>query len=430
MMIPSTPVTEMAVLGGLLSFQSQQYRLPELTEDLFYEESNRTLYNALRSVYDTQGIVDIVSVESSLLRAKKLDTVGGINYILESTKMIAHEGMMQTHIEELSDYAIRRKIIHESQVLIKIAHDSNHEQTITELASMSDRFSGQSVHAHSLLGRDFLERERSKPKATRIEVSCQRLSEFLYADSGLYRGQIKYTLADSGHGKSRFAMYDACKVMDTGNMVHWFQLEDYGAKTLEHFQHIKDDYLDSIVMTDEVFSIEDIRREARKAKREYNTDYIVVDYVQNVEAKLKSEKHNKVEYISRQLALLAIELNVVVHATSQVTLPYESRKGWSREPRAGDARWSQQIKQDSHVMTSIFRPYLIEELVDGDMAKDWQAKPLHRDSVFAKQIKVRGGVLSHNRVHFIDTNKGFIPIADYTDIVSSYNHGNITELPF
>ena len=122
---------------------------------------------------------------------------------------------------------------------------------------------------------------------------------------------------------------------------------------------------------------------------------------------------DKIEFVSKELRKLAKHLRVVVHLLSQVTIAGD-RRGWKLEPTYNDVRWSKQLKQDAHLMTSVFRPNKVDELIEVDLmgtnkVKDWNGNKQPFDSVYSRQVKVRGGKQEFSRLHMIHGDLGLKP---------------------
>lgn len=260
---------------------------------------------------------------------------------------------------------------------------------------------------------EIAERDKNKPIAEKLELGLRKLDEGIYADA-MRRGQVELTIADSGHGKTQYALYKAERMLRQGYKVAWFQLEGYDSETAEYFDHLPQ--RDNIFICHSLYDIEDIKREARMLNRDEDIDYIVFDYVQNMECNSKDSRSQQVEYISQQITRLAKDLNAYCHPLSQVTIPYSTRSGWSQEPSYGDVRWSQQLKQDAHIITSVFRPSRIEKLViDLENVEDWEGNAVPYHSVFIKQAKVRHGKQEWRRLHMVHTEDGLKPYSPRED---------------
>lgn len=402
-MMPKNTEIELAVLGALISYRNLQAHIMDIVRpEWFYEPQSRAIFNASEKCWNENKYVDAVTVEAFLREANKNEAAGNIGSLITygSTAIT-----IDYHLSILRDAQQRREIITKCHEIANQAQSEDAETCIDNLYNTATGIVETTVSKRSLPADEFLIAEENKPKSERLQTGERLFDENMYKYAGLFRGQMDLTIADSQHGKTHYAMFKASLLAKQGHIVHWFQLEDYGAKTAEHFRKIIPKHYHNVVITDSIFEIEQIKREARAVKREYKTAYIVIDYVQNVECS-KQNRADQVEYVSSQLRKMAIDLNVAIHVLSQVTLEYGKRKKWQLEPRYGDVRWSQQLKQDAHIITSIFRPYVIDELVEGDYAIDWNGNQIHKNSVYCRQVKVRGGEITHSRLHMIHTDYG------------------------
>jgi replicative DNA helicase len=103
-----------------------------------------------------------------------------------------------------------------------------------------------------------------------------------------------------------------------------------------------------------------LRTKCRRLHLEYQLDLILVDYLQLMSGGLRIENRvQEVSYISRNLKVLARELNVPVLAAAQLSRAVEQRA--DKEPQLSDLRESGSLEQDADIVMFIHRPEMYEK---------------------------------------------------------------------
>ena len=99
---------------------------------------------------------------------------------------------------------------------------------------------------------------------------------------------------------------------------------------------------------------------ARRLKRTYGLDVLIVDYLQLVRpASVKDNRVNEISEITQGLKAIAKELNIPVIALSQLSRQVESRD--DKRPQLSDLRESGSIEQDADVVMFVFRAEYYKE---------------------------------------------------------------------
>jgi replicative DNA helicase len=107
-----------------------------------------------------------------------------------------------------------------------------------------------------------------------------------------------------------------------------------------------------------------LRTKCRRLHLEFGLDLIIIDYLQLMAGDSRTDNRvQEVSYISRQLKILARELNVPVLAAAQLSRAVEQRA--DKKPVLSDLRESGSLEQDSDIVMFIYRP----EVYDEDPAK-------------------------------------------------------------
>ena len=103
-----------------------------------------------------------------------------------------------------------------------------------------------------------------------------------------------------------------------------------------------------------------LRTKCRRLHMEYELDLVVVDYLQLMSSDMRTDNRvQEVSYISRNLKVLARELNVPVLAGAQLSRAVEQRA--DKRPVLSDLRESGSLEQDSDIVMFIHRPDAMEK---------------------------------------------------------------------
>ena len=101
-------------------------------------------------------------------------------------------------------------------------------------------------------------------------------------------------------------------------------------------------------------NIMQLRSKARRLKREKNIQLIIIDYLQLLTSERKRDsKIQEVSDISRQLKILAKELDIPVIALAQLSRAVETRQ--DKRPMLSDLRESGSIEQDADIVMFLYR---------------------------------------------------------------------------
>ncbi len=145
-------------------------------------------------------------------------------------------------------------------------------------------------------------------------------------------------------------------MMDSNKVRKGFinQRDDWGKLTAAAARLI-----DSKIYIDDTsaLSVLEMRAKARRFKKEHGLSLLVVDYLQLMRGRERSENRNQeISEISRSLKALAKELDVPVMALSQLNRSVETRPSKDKHPTLADLRESGAIEQDADVILFLYRP--------------------------------------------------------------------------
>ena len=122
--------------------------------------------------------------------------------------------------------------------------------------------------------------------------------------------------------------------------------------------------LNLVIDDNPILTIPSLRARARRLKRLYGIDMIIIDYLQLMSGSQNVRNDGRVQEISeitRGLKAIAKELNIPIIALSQLSRQVEQRE--DKRPQLADLRESGTIEQDSDVVMFIFRDsYYLERM--------------------------------------------------------------------
>ena len=122
--------------------------------------------------------------------------------------------------------------------------------------------------------------------------------------------------------------------------------------------------LNLVIDDNPILTVASLRTRARRLKRLYDIDMIIIDYLQLMSGSQNVKNDGRVQEISeitRGLKAIAKELNIPIIALSQLSRQVEQRE--DKRPQLADLRESGTIEQDSDVVMFIFREsYYLERM--------------------------------------------------------------------
>ena len=139
-----------------------------------------------------------------------------------------------------------------------------------------------------------------------------------------------------------------------------------------------------------------ILSECRRLKLEHGLSLVIIDYLQLMSPDGRHDsRHQEISEISRNLKLLAKELEVPVLALSQLSRAVEMRQ--NKRPLLSDLRESGSIEQDADTVMFIYRESYYQDEPEGD-----------NETAEIIVAKNRGGKTGHVKLTWIPRHTLFI----------------------
>lgn len=143
------------------------------------------------------------------------------------------------------------------------------------------------------------------------------------------------------------------QLIKNGNAPH-----DYGAELMSAAGKLKNS---NLYLSDRAsMSMNRMRAAARRHKRRYGLDLMVIDYLQLVESDSRtSSREQEVSHMTRTAKLMARELGIPVILLSQLSRKCEERP--NKRPLCSDLRESGAIEQDADIILFVYRDEVYHE---------------------------------------------------------------------
>ena len=109
--MPQNLEAEMSVLGvAFINEYDVAKIVEEVTVDMFFDERNRHIFNAIKSLHDNKIPIDITTIKNELDKDKKLNSVG-LDYLSEVIDSVVTSANLDFYIKIVKDYAVTPNLI-------------------------------------------------------------------------------------------------------------------------------------------------------------------------------------------------------------------------------------------------------------------------------------------------------------------------------
>ena len=392
---PQDVLAEQSVLGGMLLSKDAISEVVEiLRERDFYRPAHELIYDAILDLYSRGEPADPVTVSAELTKRGDLTRAGGAPYLHTLISSVPTAANASYYAKIIRERAIMRRLVEAGTKIVQLGYtvegevDDAVNQAQAEVHSVTERRAAEDyIQLSELLPAAFDEIEKisSGVVGEGVKTGFKDLDALTH---GFHPGNMIVLAARPAVGKSTLgldiARYASIHKGDTSVI---FSLEmsrsEITMRMLSAEARVPLNNIRSGALSDEEWarmarrmgeiseaplfiddspnlSLMEIRAKARRLKQRHNLKLIVIDYLQLMTSGKRVEnRQQEVSEFSRQLKLLAKELNVPVVAISQLNRSPEQRS--DKKPMLSDLRESGSIEQDADVVILLHRDDLYDQ---------------------------------------------------------------------
>lgn len=428
---------ERAILGALLLDPSRLSDAQDVvSESDFYRSSHRSIFSAMCRLADHNEPIDQVTLTDQLKRDGRLETIGGAAYLAELWAWVPSSANLSTHAQIVRDHAMRRQLTIVAQDILEQGYASRApiadvidtaEQAIYALGHQPNRGGFHSIGDLAEQRLDHLNAlyER-KADITGLPTgfgSIDRLTAGLQAEDLIIvgarpsMGKTALSLAFARHvalkldrpvalfslEMSKEQITDRILSAESYTDAHIIRTGQLDANAWKRVGEATQRVRNAPLFIDDspALTVSQLRSKVRRLKSQRSLDLCIVDYLQLMQLPRGAESRQQgMADISRDLKLLARELQIPVIALAQLNRNVEGRSLDERRPGLADLRDSGAIEQDADVVMFIYR----DEVYNVDSPDRGIAEILIR--------KHRNGPIGDVRLVFIDRFASFEDLRD------------------
>ncbi len=391
---PQDLLAEQSVLGGMLLSKDAIADVVEIIRERdFYRPAHEIIYDVILDLYGRGDPADPVTVSAELTKRGDIARAGGAPYLhtlISSVPTAANAGY---YARIVRDRAILRRLVEAGTKIVQIGYSESGDVDDAVDAAQAEVYQV----TESRVSEDYIQLSELLPAALEeIEAISSGVAEegvksgFKDLDAlthGFHPGNMIVLAARPAVGKSTLGLDIARHAaIHDGNTAVIFSLEmsrsEITMRMLSAESRVGLNNIRSGSLSDDEWkrlakrmgeisesplfiddspnlSLMEIRSKARRLKQRHNLKLIVIDYLQLMTSGKRVEnRQQEVSEFSRNLKLLAKELNVPIIAISQLNRSPEQRA--DKKPMLSDLRESGSIEQDADMVILLHRDDLYD----------------------------------------------------------------------
>ena len=420
--LPNNIEAEQSVIGSILvSNEIFDEVSPIINNSKFYDPVHQKIFLAIENLIAKGMLANPITLKNYFENDTTLTELEGHEYLVKITKFSTSLRQAIEYSKIIYDMHVRRELIKISETTIDNASNKNFDLPGEKIIEDSERllfdlaergsFSKTFIKFDTALNRTIEMASRAFKSEEGIVGVPTGLTDLDDRLGGLHNQDLVIIAGRPSMGKTalatNIAFYAAQNIQNKGlkSSVAFFSLEmsseQLSTRILSEQSRIKsndirrgkisEEQFDKFIETSKniselplyidetpAISIAALSNRARRIKRLFGCDLVVVDYIQLMRAaNMRNDgRVQEISEITQGLKALAKELNLPVLALSQLSRAVEQRD--DKKPQLSDLRESGSIEQDADVVMFVYREAYYLERKEPRPATvehaEWQAR--------------------------------------------------------
>ncbi|MFI9204190.1 replicative DNA helicase [Streptomyces sp. NPDC053048] len=383
---------EQSVLGGMLLSKDAIADVVEVLKGHdFYRPAHETIYQAILDLYAKGEPADPITIAAELTKRGEITRVGGAAYLHTLVQSVPTAANAEYYAEIVHERAVLRRLVEAGTRITQMGYaaDGDVDDIVNKAqaevyAVTEQRTSEDYLPLGDIMEGALDEIEAIGSRSGQMSGVPTGFTDLDALTNGLHPGQMIVIAARPAMGKSTLALdfARACSIKNNLPSVI-FSLEmgrnEIAMRLLSAEARVALHHMRSGSMTDEDWtrlarrmpdvsaaplyiddspnlSMMEIRAKCRRLKQRADLKLVIIDYLQLMQSggnKRAESRQQEVSDMSRNLKLLAKELELPVIALSQLNRGPEQRT--DKKPMVSDLRESGSIEQDADMVILLHR---------------------------------------------------------------------------
>ena len=393
-MPPQAVDLEEAILGSLMLEKDAFITVSDfLKPECFYKEAHQKIYRGIQNLSLNNEPVDILTVSEEMKRLGELEEIGGYYYLAKLPSKVAYAAHIGFHARIVVQKYIQRELI---RVCTDIQNKAYDEATdVADLVDMAQKqvfeiaegnIKKETTAINALIDEAIKGIEIAGKRADGLSGVPSGFNALDEVTSGWQPSDLVIIAARPSMGKTAFVLSMTRNMAVNHNQpIALFSLEmssvqlvnrliasetELGSEKIRNGKLSEEEWqqlhskikalIKAPIYVDDTpaLSIFELRAKCRRLQQRYGIKVLIIDYLQlmTAGADMRGNREQEVSMISRQLKIIAKELNIPVIALSQLNRGVEQRTGDAKKPMLSDLRESGAIEQDADMVLFIHRP--------------------------------------------------------------------------